>query len=128
MRFHRKQRTRGQSLVEFALILPIFVLLTVGIIDGALALFNYSTVSNAARQGARVAIVNQDVNDVEAAVRDASVGLSTDRLTINLTPCSDLGCEFVVQVNYQYRSMVLGDIFSPLLSSTVAMPVENPNP
>lgn len=125
-----KQRSgsKGQSLVEFALILPIFILMTAGLLDGAWALFNYSTVSNAAREGARIAIVNPDPPAVEAGVRDAAVGLRSDRLTVTQTACTTLGCEYVVTVEYQYESMVplLGAIFSPLLSSTVAMPVENP--
>jgi len=59
MRFRGRSRQRGQSLVETALILPIFLLLVVAIFDLGRAVFMYSTVGNAARQGARVAIVNQ---------------------------------------------------------------------
>jgi len=44
---------RGQSLVEFALILPVFVLLTVGMLDGARVIFYYSQIHEAARAGAR---------------------------------------------------------------------------
>jgi Flp pilus assembly protein TadG len=119
---------RGQSLVEFALILPIFVLVVVGLFDGALAVFNYSTVANAARMGARTAIVDQDTTVVEAAIEAAAVGLNTDRLEITLTPCSEFACEYVVQVEYPYQSFFLGALFEPTLSSTVSMPVENPNP
>jgi len=44
---------RGQSLVEFALILPVFVLLTVGMLDGTRVIFYYSQIQEAARAGAR---------------------------------------------------------------------------
>ncbi len=44
---------RGQSLVEFALILPLFVLLTVGMLDGTRVIFYYSQIQEAARAGAR---------------------------------------------------------------------------
>lgn len=118
----------GQSLVEFALILPIFMLLVVGLFDGALAVFNYSTVANAAREGARQAIVDQDPIVVTTAVEDAAVSLAPSRLTVTLTPCSTFACEYVVQVDYDYQSFFLGAIFNPTLTSTVAMPVENPNP
>lgn len=119
---------RGQSMVEFALVLPIFMLVVVGLLDGALAVFNYSTVANAAREGARTAMVDQDVTVVEAAVEDAALGLAADRLTINLTPCSTFGCQYTVEVEYDYQSFFLGAIFSPTLSSTVAMSVEMINP
>jgi Flp pilus assembly protein TadG len=124
----RRRDDRGQGMVEFALIVPVFLLIIVGLLDGALAVFNYSTVSNAARQGARVAIVDQDVASIENAIEDAAVGLDLDQLTVSLTPCSDIGCEFVVDVEYDYQSFFLGNFFSPTISSTVTMPVENPNP
>jgi Flp pilus assembly protein TadG len=44
----------GQSLVEFALILPIFVLLLVGVFDLGRAFFSFIAITNAAREGTRV--------------------------------------------------------------------------
>ena len=49
----------GQSLVEFAFVLPIIVLLIAAFIEIGRAVFAYNTIANAARQGARVAAVNQ---------------------------------------------------------------------
>jgi Flp pilus assembly protein TadG len=56
---HRSELSRGQALLEFALIFPVFVLLLFGIIDAGRAILTYNTVASAARNGARVAIVNQ---------------------------------------------------------------------
>ena len=50
---------RGQSLAEFALVFPIIMLLVFGFIDVGRAVFAANTLSNAARQAARVAAVNQ---------------------------------------------------------------------
>jgi Flp pilus assembly protein TadG len=50
---------RGQALVEFALVIPIFLLLLVALFDLGRAVFAYNTLTNAAREGARIAIVNQ---------------------------------------------------------------------
>lgn len=44
----------GQSMVEFALILPLFVLFIVGIFELGRAFFAFISISNAAREGARV--------------------------------------------------------------------------
>lgn len=55
----QRGRPRGQSLVEFALIFPIIVLLVAGFVEIGRAVFAYNTIANAARQGARVATVNQ---------------------------------------------------------------------
>ena len=56
---NRSHVSRGQALVEFALILPVLLLLIFGVVDAGRLIFTYNTVSNAARDGARVAIVNQ---------------------------------------------------------------------
>jgi len=53
----RRRRTRGQSLVEFALVLPVFLLMLFGLIDGARYVFVSNALSNAAREGARKASV-----------------------------------------------------------------------
>ena len=50
---------RGQGLVEFALVFPVFILLLFGILDLGRAVYAYNTIGDAAREGARVAIVNQ---------------------------------------------------------------------
>lgn len=47
----------GQSLVEFALVLPIFILLLFGLIDGGRLVYQHSVLSQAAREGARLASV-----------------------------------------------------------------------
>jgi hypothetical protein len=48
---------RGQSLVEFALVIPVFFLLLFGLIDMGRFVYMNSTLSQAAREGARVAAV-----------------------------------------------------------------------
>ncbi len=52
-------RRAGQALVEFAVVIPVLVLIMVAIFDIGRAVFDYNTIANAARQGARVATVNQ---------------------------------------------------------------------
>jgi Flp pilus assembly protein TadG len=54
-----RARRRGQSLVEFALVTPIVILLLVGLLDLGRGVFAYNSLANAARAGARIATVNQ---------------------------------------------------------------------
>ena len=49
----RDRRALGQGLVEFALVLPIFLMLLFGLIDGARLVYLNSVLSQAAREGAR---------------------------------------------------------------------------
>ncbi len=54
---------RGQSAVEFALALPVFLLTLIGIMDFGLGIYYYNTVSQLAREGARAAVVLQSSSD-----------------------------------------------------------------
>jgi Flp pilus assembly protein TadG len=49
---------RGATTTELALVLPIILLLILGMVDFALVMYAYGTVSEAARTGARYAIVH----------------------------------------------------------------------
>ena len=51
-------RRLGQSLVEMALVLPILTILTFGLVDFGRAYYFQVSVTNAAREGARTAILN----------------------------------------------------------------------
>jgi Flp pilus assembly protein TadG len=55
-----RRARRGQALVEFAFVIPIFLLLFMGVVDLGTAVFSYNSLTNAAREGVRLAIVNQD--------------------------------------------------------------------
>lgn len=66
----RRAAGQGQGLVEFALVLPIFVLVLVGLFDLGRAVFAYNTITNAAREGARLAIVNQDTATIVQRAKD----------------------------------------------------------
>lgn len=50
--------SRGQALVEFAIVAPMLFLLILGTIEAGRFIFHYELVNNAAREGARYAIVH----------------------------------------------------------------------
>ena len=82
----QKQRDKGQTLVEFALLLPLLLLLLVGIAEFTIAVLSYNTLADAARQGARYGIVHPSANaDIENVARDATQWLDQDMLTFNIT-------------------------------------------
>jgi Flp pilus assembly protein TadG len=55
MKMHRRSGQRGQGLVEFALVLPVFLLMLFGLVDVGRYVYMNSVLSQAAREGARVA-------------------------------------------------------------------------
>ncbi len=58
------RRHSGQSMVEFAVLAPVFFMLLLGTIDLGRAVYIYNSISDAAREGARAAIPRQDLGKV----------------------------------------------------------------
>jgi Flp pilus assembly protein TadG len=74
---------RGAVAVEFALLLPILLLIAFGIIDFGRALNAQITLTQAAREGARLAALNQP--NVVSRTQAAAVGLSP--VSVSVTSC-----------------------------------------
>ncbi len=82
------RHTTGQNLVEYAIILPVLLGLILGTIEFSAIVFDYSTIANAAREGAREAVIpHEDPADREAAAREAvlshapALGLTNDNVS-----------------------------------------------
>jgi Flp pilus assembly protein TadG len=58
MKIARGRSRAGQSLVEMAMVLPVLAFLTFGLVDFGRAYYFQVSITNAAREGARVAILN----------------------------------------------------------------------
>ena len=141
-----ERASRGQTLVEFALVLPVFLLVFMGIVDFGRAIYTYNTLSNSAREGARVAIVDQRVSGgVSAAARraaDLSLTLSVDPATDvdvvytepianGACPSRAIGCIATVTVRDQYRAItpIISNIIGPInLEASTALVIEFTNP
>ena len=90
-----RHRSRGQSLVEFALVFPLFILLLAGMIDFGIGLYSYMTLVNATREGARLGATNCTVlactDAVKARVTAASIGLNPSPITVTCTTAAGAG-------------------------------------
>lgn len=106
------QNNRGQSMVEFALLLPILLLLVLGIIEFG-RVFNESlVVTAAAREGARSAAVgNSDSIATNTALSYITPG-GRGTATVTISPSVRVGGQPVtVTVTNQVQ------IFAPLISA-----------
>ena len=117
---------RGQALVEFALVAPIFLLLTFSIVDFGWYVYTVQTLNEAAREGARYAIVHGSTSlcpsgpmpggapnwcdpsglKIEAVVEGSAVGIPASSIsfsTLRWTPDNGRGSVFslVVQATHQ---------------------------
>ena len=66
----RLRSERGAELIEFALVLPLLMFIILGLVDFGFMFQRFEAVTNAAREGARMAVLPGYANaDVEARVR-----------------------------------------------------------
>lgn len=117
-----KKKESGQSAVEFALVLPILLLLICGIIDCGWLFYNQLSVENACREGARTACVNATLShtDLETKATDKVKGniatnlKSTTQVDVSLTePSNPTNGDVIVEVKADMRTLtpVLGVIY-----------------
>jgi Flp pilus assembly protein TadG len=132
------RRERGQSLVEFALVLPILVLLMFGIFDLGRAVYAFNTISNAARSAVRVAIVDQNTSVIKDRAIEQAVALGLQATDVDVTfrrPASAdlcvtpiaIACEVEVVTRYQYTAAtpVIGNLVGTIaMTATAREPVE----
>jgi Flp pilus assembly protein TadG len=105
---------RGQALVEFAIVLPLLLLLLLGIVDFARAWNVYEVLTDAAREGARIAVVDQpatteqDVRDaIVAAGQRAAIGIDPADITITGFHAGR-GTQATVRIEYDYELKWVG--------------------
>jgi hypothetical protein len=123
---------RGAALVEFALVLPLLLVVIAGIVDFGFAFQRFEVITNAAREGARMAVlpVGYTEDEVRLRVREyVRVGLGLPTLTAvdpmmpvanidvtypDLTLGSGSGAITVetalVEVSYQHNWLILRPI------------------
>ncbi len=78
----RRHKERGDSLAEFALIIPVLLLIVIAILDFGRAIYAYSVVSNSAREGARYGVIEGHTDaGIETRVRESAVGLDQSQFT-----------------------------------------------
>jgi Flp pilus assembly protein TadG len=114
------KKNKGVSAVEFAIVLPILMIITFGIIEFGLLLFDKQVITNASREGARAGIVARfDPNTGEPnplsngeinAIVNNYVGnhlVSLGGATTPNTLVTRNGNDLTVTINYNYSFLVL---------------------
>lgn len=132
--------SRGQSLAEFALIMPVLLLLMMALFDIGRVVVAHTAITNAAREGARLAVVNQHVPWIEERVRGQTVIAEPD-ITVEFResgpnpdaadndPCSPIeaGCIVRVQVDTTIGILtpIIGNLLAPVdLTAETQMAVD----
>ena len=138
----KMRQERGQAIVEFALTALIFLTLLVFIMDGSRIFWNYLTVTEAARVGARYAIVHGaqclpptaavgpgNYSALTAHVTSRAVGLTPANLTVTPTWPTGNRAPSSVTVSITYRVQPITRLFWPgqtfTLSAQSKMVIQN---
>lgn len=143
---NRGERQQGQSLVEFALVLPIFLIIVFGIVDFGMGMRGWITLTNAAREGARVGAVYalpgtagtfgspatcttvapEDTSSIAGRSCTSAAGLPLADVAVGVDGAGgDTGDPVRVKMTYDYNYITplgsfIDGLFGPLHMETVA--------
>jgi Flp pilus assembly protein TadG len=122
---------RGQSLVEVAFVLPVLLIILLAIFDGGRAVYAYNTLSNAAREATRTAIVDQNPSVIETEAESSALGLDpTSLVTTFSSSCTSpykIGCPATVSITYSWTPItpLIGQFMgAQTVTATAEMPIE----
>ena len=134
----------AQTLVEFSLVLPIFLLLLFALVDFGRAFFSWQVVTNAAREGARAGAVQSDAATIDTKMYQSfcsswpdasSCALDVSKITIVKTNVQGTrGSEVSIQMSFNFDYVTPigpmlgfiggGALAEPTITSTTSMRLE----
>jgi len=125
----RARDSRGQALVEFALVLPMLATMLLAIVQFGIVFNHYIDLTDAVRAGARKAAVSSTAADPVGTTKTAVINSAGDihLTTGNITVTSDWtqGDDVTVQAAYPYSISILGVVVaSGTMHSTTTERVE----
>ena len=122
MRRPRRRTTeRGQDLVEFALILPVLLLVLLGIFDMGRVTYYLSALNNAAREGARYgSLFPADPAGTIAAVEGFAVGIPVNDLDVIVATYP-----LTIQVSAAYTMPLVTPLIGALFNANNVVPLSS---
>ena len=122
----RKARDRGTAAVEFALVLPVLLLIVFGIIDFGRALNAQIELTGAAREGVRLAALGYPDAAIQARVAAGAPELSGVTVTVaaSCAPGAGPAADAQVDVSYSFTFITpIGAIANYIGGSSLGAPI-----
>ena len=119
------------------MVIIVLLVIFMGVWDFGRAVFAYNGVANAAREGMRAAVVNQNTTVITNKAKSATTTMDSSQVAVTFTPCTVPGvsCLATVKVEYTWAPitpLIRAIVPSLGISSTTSMPIErvynNPTP
>ena len=116
----------GTALIEFAIVLPLLIIILFGTIEFGLLMFNKQVITNASREGARYGIVARDPRHSEAEIAAVVekycagqlITFGTENEPVNST--ATFGQDLTVTATYDYDFLLIPG-FVPGLPDTITL-------
>jgi Flp pilus assembly protein TadG len=109
---YRIREERGQTMAEFAVVLPVLIVLLFGIVQFGILFNNYVALTDAVRAGARAAAVSRQASDpsgtATTAVRASAANLNQANLGVSVSSTWAPGAPVTVTATYPYSISLLG--------------------
>jgi Flp pilus assembly protein TadG len=103
-------------MAEFAIVLPILIVLLFGIVQFGILFNNYVTLTDAVRAGARAAAVSRQASNpgavATAAVQSSAIDLNPSNLGVTVSSAWTQGATVTVSATYPYSINLLGWVVS----------------
>ncbi len=129
---------KGASVVEFALILPLLLVMLFGIIEFGLILYDQAMLTNASREGARAGIISSSPRLSEAQIRTIALNYlddghllktfdsstATPNVTALIPADPSFGEDLTVKVSYVYNFLLIPG-FIPGIPSSITLAAES---
>ncbi len=115
-----RREKKGQALVEFALVLPLLLLLLMTIFEFGNIFYSYLLITAASREGARMGVVGNNDTEIIQRVQEICSTLDTEQLTVEIVPENTAnryrGVPLQVEVDYDVY------LITPMLSTFLPDP------
>jgi len=130
---HWRDTDAGQTLVEFSLVLPIFLVMIFALVDFGRGFYTWLVVTNAAREGARAAAVQGDASTIDSKIygsfcsawpSTSGCSLDTTKMTVTKTNVQGTrGTEAKVSISYNFSFVTpLGGMLRLIGGSSISAP------
>jgi len=114
----------GVAAVEFALVLPILLVVVFGIVEFGVAFYDKAVITNASREGARAGVVLKSPKATSADIQNVVLNYTSSHLltfgtqrtpTVTTTgQGGTFGTPLTVTVSYPYTGLALGQLAAAL--------------
>lgn len=115
------KKEKGQSAIEFALVLPVILIIILVIIQSGIVVNAQLIITHAAREGARDGSVTNDNFKIMSSIRNSTGTLNQEMLSISISPSSGRRIGDYITVNIKYRPPLVIPIIRSFFPDSICL-------